>query len=71
MSELINVDYDTLIPNNVGLSTDRRVLKALEKWHPGYINWWNDLIPKTSRTASSICAPPSASIPRAGRNSTM
>ncbi len=40
------VDYDTLIPNNVGLSKDKRVLKALEKWHPGYISWWNDLIPK-------------------------
>ena len=46
MSELVNVSYDTLIPNNVGLSSDRRVLKALEKWHPGYITWWNDLIPK-------------------------
>ena len=46
MSELLNVSYDTLIPNNVGLSQDRRVLKALEKWHPGYINWWNDLIPR-------------------------
>jgi benzoyl-CoA 2,3-epoxidase subunit B len=46
MSELLNVSYDTLIPNNVGLSSDRRVLKALEKWHPGYINWWNDLIPR-------------------------
>ena len=22
------------------------MLKALEKWHPGYINWWNDLIPQ-------------------------
>src|ERR1700723_3516145 len=46
MSELLNVSYDTLIPNNVGLSQDKRVLKALEKWHPGYINWWNDLIPQ-------------------------
>ncbi|MVA99133.1 benzoyl-CoA 2,3-epoxidase subunit BoxB [Nitratireductor sp. CAU 1489] len=46
MSELLNVSYDTMIPNNVGLSSDRRVLKALEKWHPGYINWWNDLIPQ-------------------------
>ncbi|QDY99410.1 benzoyl-CoA 2,3-epoxidase subunit BoxB [Nitratireductor mangrovi] len=46
MSELLNVSYDTMIPNNVGLSSDRRVLKALEKWHPGYINWWNDLIPR-------------------------
>lgn len=40
MNDLINVSYDTQIPNNVGLSSDRRVLKALEKWHPGYINWW-------------------------------
>ena len=46
MLDLINVSYDTLIPNNVGLSEDKRVLKALEKWHPGYINWWNDLIPQ-------------------------
>jgi benzoyl-CoA 2,3-dioxygenase component B len=46
MGNLITVDYDTLIPNNVGLSSDRRVLKALEKWHPGYINWWNGLGPE-------------------------
>jgi benzoyl-CoA 2,3-dioxygenase component B len=46
MNELLNVSYDTLIPNNVGLSQDKRVLKALEKWHPGYINWWNHLIPE-------------------------
>jgi benzoyl-CoA 2,3-dioxygenase component B len=41
----MNVSYDTQIPNNVGLSSDKQVLKALEKWHPGYISWWNDLIP--------------------------
>ncbi|MCE8005420.1 benzoyl-CoA 2,3-epoxidase subunit BoxB [Aestuariivita sp.] len=46
MLDLINVSYDTQIPNNVGLSQDKKVLKALEKWHPGYINWWNDLIPQ-------------------------
>ncbi|HBZ44493.1 MAG TPA: benzoyl-CoA 2,3-epoxidase subunit BoxB [Maritimibacter sp.] len=46
MVDVINVSYDTQIPNNVGLSSDRKVLKALEKWHPGYINWWNDLIPE-------------------------
>ncbi len=45
MNDLIGVSYDTLIPNNVDLSSDRRVLKALEKWHPGYINWWNDMGP--------------------------
>ncbi len=46
MQSSLSVNYDTLIPNNVGLSDDKKVLKALEKWHPGYINWWNDLIPK-------------------------
>ncbi len=46
MSSSLDVSYDSLIPNNVGLSSDRRVLKALEKWHPGYIKWWSDLIPQ-------------------------
>lgn len=46
MSDLINVSYDTQIPNNVGLSSDRKVLKALQKWHPGYLDWWNRLIPQ-------------------------
>jgi benzoyl-CoA 2,3-epoxidase subunit B len=45
MNDLVNVSYDTRIPNNVNLSSDKRVLKALEKWHPGYISWWKDLIP--------------------------
>ncbi len=52
MVDLVNVNYDTLIPNNVGLSSDKRVLKALEKWHPGYINWWNDLIPQNFQKSS-------------------
>lgn len=46
MASLGNVEYDTMIPNNIGLSNDRRVLRALEKWHPGYIDWWNKLIPR-------------------------
>ena len=45
MADLVNVDYNTSIPNNVNLSDDRRVLKALEKWHPGYLNWWNNMGP--------------------------
>jgi len=46
MIDAMNVSYDTQIPNNVGLSNDRKVLKGLEKWHPGYIDWWNKLIPQ-------------------------
>jgi benzoyl-CoA 2,3-epoxidase subunit B len=43
---VINVDYDGLIPNNVDLASDSRVKRALEKWHPGYINWWHDMGPE-------------------------
>jgi benzoyl-CoA 2,3-dioxygenase component B len=45
------VDYDGLIPNNVALGEDVRVKRALEKWHPGYIDWWNDMGPEGFQTA--------------------
>jgi benzoyl-CoA 2,3-dioxygenase component B len=41
-----NVDYTTKIPNNVNLTDDRQVLRALESWHPGYIDWWLDMGPE-------------------------
>ena len=40
------VDYNGLIPNNVDLASDARVKRALEKWHPGYIDWWHDMGPE-------------------------
>src|SRR5579875_2950128 len=46
MADVGNVDYDGLIPNNVGLNQDLRVRKALERWHPGYIDWWQDRGPE-------------------------
>ncbi len=36
------VSYDTLIPNNVNLSSDRRLKRALEKWRPKFLNWWQE-----------------------------
>jgi benzoyl-CoA 2,3-dioxygenase component B len=36
----IAVDYDGLIPNNVGLNADPRLRRALENWHPTYLDWW-------------------------------
>jgi benzoyl-CoA 2,3-dioxygenase component B len=36
------VDYDGLIPNNVGLNADPRLRRALEQWHPSYLDWWMD-----------------------------
>ena len=46
MTDTMAVNYDTSIPNNVGLSEDRRVLKALERWHPGYLDWWKTMGPE-------------------------
>jgi benzoyl-CoA 2,3-dioxygenase component B len=40
MAETLTVDYDGLIPNNVGLNADARLRRALESWHPGYLDWW-------------------------------
>lgn len=40
-----NIDYETLIPNNVNLAGDRRLQRALEQWHPNFIQWWMDMGP--------------------------
>jgi benzoyl-CoA 2,3-dioxygenase component B len=45
-SIVTDVDYDGLIPNNVNLNGDARVKRALEKWHPGYIDWWHGMGPQ-------------------------
>ena len=34
------------IPNNVHLSDDKRLQRALEKWLPDYIKWWKDVGPE-------------------------
>jgi len=33
------------IPNNVNLSQDKRLLRALEKWLPDYLKWWGEAGP--------------------------
>ena len=40
------VNYDDLIPNNVNLSEDRALRRALEQWHPKFIEWWKDMGPE-------------------------
>ncbi len=59
----MNIDYNETIPNNVNLADDRRLLRALERWQPAYLQWWNDLGPDDSsdfevylRTAISVDA---------------
>ena len=56
-----NIDYSERIPNNVDLSGNRRLQRALESWQPNYIKWWQELGPERStgfdvylRTAISV-----------------
>ncbi len=39
------VDYSDKIPNNVNLSSDRRLQRALEAWQPRYLEWWHEMGP--------------------------
>ncbi|WP_037318163.1 benzoyl-CoA 2,3-epoxidase subunit BoxB [Amycolatopsis orientalis] len=43
------IDYDAKIPNNVDLSGDRRLQRALEGWQPKFLDWWGEMGP-TLRT---------------------
>ncbi|MDP6740423.1 MAG: benzoyl-CoA 2,3-epoxidase subunit BoxB [Planctomycetota bacterium] len=36
------IDYSQKIPNNVDLKSDKRLQRALERWQPGYIEWWKE-----------------------------
>jgi len=42
------IDYNEKIPNNVNLSEDRTLQRALEHWQPNYLQWWNDMGPDGS-----------------------
>jgi benzoyl-CoA 2,3-dioxygenase component B len=41
-----NVVNDTRIPNNVDLSSDKKLQRALEAWQPNFINWWLEMGPE-------------------------
>src|ERR671928_1970753 len=34
------------IPNNVDLSSDRRLQRALEQWQPNFLSWWREVGPE-------------------------
>ena len=55
------VDYGDRIPNNVNLSQDRTLQRALEHWQPSFRAWWQDMGPEGTqgydaylRTATSV-----------------
>jgi benzoyl-CoA 2,3-dioxygenase component B len=41
---------DERIPNNVDLSGDRKLQRALEKWQPHFIDWWKEMGPAGFQT---------------------
>ena len=56
-----SIDYSEKIPNNVNLSDDRTLKRALEQWQPNFLSWWDDMGPDGSqsfdvylRTATSV-----------------
>jgi benzoyl-CoA 2,3-dioxygenase component B len=59
----MSIDYNERIPNNVHLSDDRRLQRALEGWQPHFLDWWKELGPDGFqakdvylRTATSVDA---------------
>jgi benzoyl-CoA 2,3-epoxidase subunit B len=60
---MAGIDYSERIPNNVRLSDDRVLQRALEKWQPAFLDWWQQLGPAGFqsqeaylRTATSVDA---------------
>jgi benzoyl-CoA 2,3-dioxygenase component B len=41
----MTIDFTERIPNNVGLANDERLLRALERWQPKFVEWWQELGP--------------------------
>src|ERR1700760_950321 len=39
------IDYAERIPNNVELSTNRTLQRALEQWQPAFLSWWKEMGP--------------------------
>ena len=55
------INYSERIPNNVNLSENKTLQRALEQWQPAFLNWWQDMGPDNStnydvylRTAVSV-----------------
>jgi len=42
----MNVELSQTIPNNVELSSDKRLQRALEHWQPSFLDWWRSMGPE-------------------------
>ncbi|HTL76385.1 MAG TPA: benzoyl-CoA 2,3-epoxidase subunit BoxB, partial [Casimicrobiaceae bacterium] len=41
-------NYADRIPNNVNLSQDRALARALERWQPAFLDWWREMGPEAA-----------------------
>ncbi len=46
----MNINYSEKIPNNVDLSGNRVLQRALEHWQPAFLQWWSEMGPDKSQT---------------------
>jgi benzoyl-CoA 2,3-epoxidase subunit B len=61
----MSINYSEKIPNNVNLSEDRTLQRALEGWQPNFINWWDEIGP-TGSTDSNVYLRTAVSVDPAG-----
>jgi len=47
----MSIDYSQKIPNNVNLSNDRTLQRALEHWQPHFLDWWREMGPNDFASA--------------------
>ncbi|HTP85107.1 MAG TPA: benzoyl-CoA 2,3-epoxidase subunit BoxB [Alphaproteobacteria bacterium] len=60
---MMSINYAERIPNNVGLSDNKVLQRALEQWQPKFLDWWREMGPTDFnaaecylRTATSVDA---------------
>ena len=49
--KMSTVSLDEKIPNNVALSSDKRLQRALEQWQPKFLDWWREMGPEGFQTS--------------------
>ncbi len=57
----MGIDYQSRIPNNVSLDSNKTLQRALEHWQPAFLQWWQEMGPSDFqasdvylRTATSV-----------------
>jgi benzoyl-CoA 2,3-dioxygenase component B len=48
---MTSINYSEKIPNNVNLTNDRTLQRALEHWQPHFLQWWHEMGPSDFESA--------------------